>query len=188
MAVLNEVQNLVLPLPVTLATCRAREKDALTDNIIPLSWVGIVEYDPHMVNIVIGKAKYSAKIIEDRKQFGLCIAAVDMIEKVDMCGCTHGDKIDKFKMTGFTKIEAGKIDVSLVKECPICLECIVKDIISVKTHKIFIGEVLCTHADEKFIGDDGKPKLEQMNILCYVNGMYWSMGKKLQNLFYTKEN
>ncbi|MBC7334593.1 MAG: flavin reductase family protein [Actinobacteria bacterium] len=187
MTVLSKAKELVLPLPVALVTCRAKEKDTSTDNIVPLAWVGIVEYSPPMVDIVIGKGKYSERVISNRKEFGLCIATVDMMEKVDRCGLVHGDKVDKFKMTGFTKLEATKIDVSLIKECPISLECIVKDTIPVETHKIFIAEVVCTHVDERFIGESGEIKAEEMNILCYGNGSYWMLGKKLEKLFYTKE-
>ncbi len=77
MALTKKIQNLILPLPVTLATHRAKKGDESTDNIIALSWVGIVEYHPHMVNIVIGKGKYSARTIAERKEFGLCIAPVN---------------------------------------------------------------------------------------------------------------
>jgi flavin reductase (DIM6/NTAB) family NADH-FMN oxidoreductase RutF len=52
MALTKKIQNLILPLPVTLATHRAKKGDESTDNIIALSWVGIVEHHPHMVNIV----------------------------------------------------------------------------------------------------------------------------------------
>ena len=90
-------------------------------------------------------------------------------------------------MTGFTKLPAKKISVSLIKECPICLECKVTQTLTLNTHEIFIAEVLCTHVDEKFL-DNNEPLIEKMNILCYVDGKYWSMGKKLENLYYSKKS
>ncbi|MCL4384950.1 MAG: flavin reductase family protein [Actinobacteria bacterium] len=186
MKLLQKVQNLVLPLPVTLATCRANKNDLSTDNIIPLSWVGIVDYKPNMLYVSIGKGKYSAKIIKQNKEFGLCIASVDIMEQIDKCGYSHGDKVDKFKMTGFIKFPAEKINVSLIKECPICLECKVTETMELNTHEIFIAEVLSTHVDEKFLGDDEEPLISKMNILCYVNDQYWTMGKKLKDLYYSK--
>jgi len=188
MPALKKISNLVLPLPVTLTTCRAEKEDSSTDNIIPLSWVGIVEYRPHMVNINIGKEKYSANIIRERKEFGLCIATVDIMEQVDMCGYTHGNKVDKFEMAKLTKFAAGKIDVSLIKECPICLECVVKSSIVMTTHEVFFAEVINTHVDERFLDGSGEPDIEKMNILGYANGMYFSLGKKLQSLYYSKNN
>jgi len=186
MVALKKIQNLLLPLPVTLATCRAKLKDEGTDNMIPLSWVGIVEYRPHMVNIVIGKGKYSAVIIEERKEFGLCIATTAMMEQVDRCGYSHGDKVDKFKMTGLTKMPAEKIDVSIISECPICLECAVTDIVNLKTHSMFIAEVLMTHVNGKYLLKDEEPDLAKMDILCYANDQYWTFGRRLENLYYSK--
>ncbi|OQA20728.1 MAG: Flavoredoxin [Actinobacteria bacterium ADurb.Bin346] len=186
MTVLKKIRNLVLPLPVMLATCRAEKNDPGTDNIIPLAWVGIVEYEPPMVNVMIGSGKYSAVTIENRKEFGLCMATAGMMEKVDFCGYSHGDKVDKFKVTGFSKIQAEKIDAPLIKECPISLECAVRDILKPKNHMMFIAEVLATHIDSKFLKDGEEPDLENMDILCYANDQYWSMGRKLNNLFYSK--
>jgi len=186
LATLKKIKNLMLPLPVSLVTCRGKKGDESTDNIIPLSWVGIVDHRPHMVNIVIGKGKHSAGIIEKTMEFGICIATVDMMEKVDICGYTHGDKVDKFKMTGFTKVAAEKIDVSLIKECPICMECMVEKVIALETHEMIIGKVLTTHINDKYLLEGEEPDINKMNILCYVNDQYWSLGKKLENLYYSK--
>jgi flavin reductase (DIM6/NTAB) family NADH-FMN oxidoreductase RutF len=183
---LKKIQNLMLPLPVSLVTCRGKKGDVSTDNIIPLSWVGIVEYRPHLVSIVIGKDKHSARIIEKTGEFGICIATVGLMEKVDMCGYTHGDKVDKFKLTGFTKVAAEKIDVSLIKECPICMECKIEKVINLEMHEMFIGKVLATHINDKYLLAGEEPDIKKMDILCYVNDQYWSLGKRLENLYYSK--
>jgi flavin reductase (DIM6/NTAB) family NADH-FMN oxidoreductase RutF len=188
MVLLKKIQNLILPLPVTLATHRAKKGDESTDNIIALSWVGIVENHPRMVNIVIGKGKYSAGTIAERKEFGLCVASVDLMEQVDRCGYLHGSKVDKFKMAGLTKMPAEKIDVSLIAQCPICLECAVTDIISMNTHDMFIAEVVATHVAPIFLNEKEEPDLTKMNILCYANDQYWAMGEKLQDLYYSKKD
>jgi flavin reductase (DIM6/NTAB) family NADH-FMN oxidoreductase RutF len=188
MTLLKKIKNLILPLPVTLVTHRAKKGDESTDNIIALSWVGIVESHPHMVNIVIGKGKYSAGIIAERKEFGLCVAPVELMEQVDKCGYTHGTKVDKFKMAGFTKMPAVKIDVSLITQCPICLECSVTDIIQMKTHDMFIAEVVATHIAPIFLNEKEEPDLSKMHILCFANNRYWAMGEKLQDLHYSKKD
>jgi flavin reductase (DIM6/NTAB) family NADH-FMN oxidoreductase RutF len=186
MAALKKIQNLMLPLPVTLTTCRAKKGDEKTDNIISLSWVGIVEYRPHMVNLVVGKGKYSSDIIKRTGEFGICIATTAIMEQVDVCGSTHGDKIDKFKLTNLTKFPAGKIDVSLIKECPICMEASVEKVIQMESHEMFIGKILMTHVDSKMIIDGEELDIQKMNILCYANDQYFALGKKLEDLYYTK--
>jgi len=188
MVTLKKIKSHLFPLPVTLTTCRAKRDDKSTDNIIPLSWVGIVDFKPHLINIVIGTGKYSCRVIEQTGEFGICVATINIIKQVDICGYTHGDKIDKFKLTNLKKTEAIKINVSLVKECPICMECIVEQKVSFKNHKMFISRVLQTHIDDDFIISNGEPNIQKMNILCYANDQYWSLGEQIENLFFSKNN
>lgn len=188
MSILKKTQSLTYPLPVALIVCRKNKQDRSTDNIIPISWAGILENKPDpLVYVSIGNRKYSANIIQETGEFGICIATVDMIKKVDICGHTHGDKVDKFQLVDLTKVDAKNINVSLIKECPILMECVVNNIIEVKFHKIFIGKILETHIDDKYLLDDGEPDIEKMNILCNINDQYWTVGKKLENLFFTKK-
>jgi flavin reductase (DIM6/NTAB) family NADH-FMN oxidoreductase RutF len=186
MSVLPDIRNLVFPLPVALVTCRARRDGAAADNIIPLSWVGILDHQPHTVSISIGKQKYSARVIGESKEFGLCVASVELMASVDRCGYAHGDRTDKFAMTGLTKAAAVKIDAPLIAECPVCLECRVTQAVELGTHRMFVAEVLCTHVAEEFIDTDGSPDLQRMNVLCYADDKYWALGKKLQTLYYTR--
>jgi flavin reductase (DIM6/NTAB) family NADH-FMN oxidoreductase RutF len=188
MPMLKKIQNLTYPIPVALIVCRKQKGDESTDNIIPLSWVGILEYRPdHIVYISIGNGKYSAKVIESTGEFGICIATVDMMEKVDICGYTHGDKVDKFKLVNFTKVAAEKINVSLIKECPISMECIVDKIVQVELHRMFIGKIIATHVNEKYLLKNEELDFAKMNILCNINDQYWTIGKKLEDQLYTKK-
>jgi len=186
MAVLPQVRNLLFPLPVTLVTCRARKGDPAADNIIPLSWVGILDHAPHTVSISIGKQKHSARVIGERGEFGLCVASVELMKQVDRCGHTHGDRTDKFAMTGLTKVAPVKIDAPLIAECPVGLECRVTQTIDLATHRVFVAEVLCTHVADTALGPDGSPDLERMHALCYADGTYWALGKPLKPLYYTR--
>ncbi len=186
MTILKRVKNFLAPLPVVLVTARLRDKDSIADNIIPISWTGIVESAPHMININISRGKYSWEIIKKTKQFGVAIPGAGHIREVDICGTTHGDKVDKFSLTGFEKVEASIIDVPLIKQCPINMECTLEDIISFKSHDMFIGKIEATHLDDSFADENGEPDFKKINILCYANGDYWDLGTKLEKLFFTK--
>jgi len=186
MAVLKRVKNFLAPLPVVLVTTRLRGKDSVSDNIIPISWAGIVESAPHMININISRGKYSWEIIKKTKQFVVAIPGVRHIREVDICGTTHGDKVDKFSLTGFEKMDAGTVDAPLIKQCPINMECTLEEIISFKSHDMFIGKIEATHLDDSFADEQGEPDFKKIDILCYANGDYWDLGTKLEKLFFTK--
>ena len=133
MKVLKNVKNFLAPLPVVLVTLRSREGSEIADNIIPISWTGIIEHAPHMLNINISRGKYSAKVIKKAGQFGVCIPGSKYMKEIDICGTTHGDKTDKFQLTGFEKFEAAEIDVPLIKQCPVNMECVLEDTKSFKS-------------------------------------------------------
>jgi flavin reductase (DIM6/NTAB) family NADH-FMN oxidoreductase RutF len=186
MTVLKKIKNFLAPLPVVLVTLRSRENDSVSDNIIPISWTGIVEYAPHMININISREKYSAKVIRKSKEFAVCIPGAEYIEQIDICGTTHGDKVDKFELTGFEKYEATEIDVPLIKQCHVNMECTLEDVISFKSHDMFVGKIVATHIDEAYVSGDSEPDYKKLDLLCYVNGYYWSMGELKEKLYFTK--
>jgi len=187
MVTLKSVKNFLSPLPVILVTTRILEDSKAKDNIIPLSWVGTVDYNPHLININISKGKYSGNIIKKTRQFGVCIPTSKYLEQVDICGCTHGDKVDKFKLTNFSKFDAEEINVPLIKECPINMECKLEDIIPFETHEMFIGKIVKTHIEDGYILEDSKPDFKKIDMLCYINNEYWTLGRRVENLFFTKK-
>ena len=70
MVALKKVMNYIAPLPVILVTTRLEKDGKNYDNIIPISWAGIIEHSPHMININISKGKYSGTVIKKTKEFG----------------------------------------------------------------------------------------------------------------------
>jgi len=186
MKVLKNVKNFLAPLPVVLVTLRSGKGQEISDSIIPISWAGIVEHAPHMLNINISRGKYSAKVIRETGQFGVCIPGAQYMKQVDICGTVHGDKTDKFQLTGFEKYEAREIDAPLIRQCPINMECVLEDTISFKSHDMFVGKIVATHIDEKYMDENGEPDYGKIDILCYANGCYWTMGEMKERLYYTK--
>ncbi|MBA7491689.1 hypothetical protein ES702_02237 [subsurface metagenome] len=187
MVALEKIKNFLAPLPVILVTTRLRKSDRNIDNIIPLSWVGTIDFNPHLININISKGKYSGNVIRETKQFGVCIPTSKHLKQVDICGCTHGDKVDKFKLVNFSKLESEEINVPLIKECPIRMECKLEKIIPFGTHEMFVGKIVKTHIGDKYILECNEPDFGKIDILCYVNDEYWTLDKKLENLFFTKK-
>lgn len=188
MITLSKAKNYLIPLPVVLVTTRLNEGDKARDNIIPLSWVGTVDYKPHLININISIGKYSGRVIKKSRQFGLCIPTADYLKQVDICGTTHGNKVDKFKLTGFTKFEAQDINVPLISECPLNMECILEDVITFSSHEMFIGKILKTHVADKYMLEDNQPDFGKINPLCYVDGQYWTLKEKVGDLFFTAKS
>lgn len=132
---LNEL--LLYPCPVVLVTTRYNG----IDNVITISWIGIASSHPEYVTIAIKPERYSHLLLSGSMVFGINIPNVNLIDIVDYCGNTSGRNQDKFSACKITKFPAETIDVPLIQECPINIECRVEHIIPLGSHNLFIARV-----------------------------------------------
>ena len=171
-----EPNNAVYLLPAVLVSCCSKSG---TDNIITIAWTTNICRKPSCVGIVINGEKYSTKLIRYSKEFVLNIPGAEYLKGVDICGQTHGDKVDKFKLANFTKDEAVLVKPKLIKECPINMECRVKDVVMIEDSNLFIGEVLKVHMDEDLFDGSGKINYLKLNPIIYGDKSYWSIRDKI---------
>lgn len=157
------------PNPVVLVSC----SDGIKDNIITIAWAGTVCSDPPMISISIRPARLSHQIIKDSSEFAINIPTSSQIRICDFCGVNSGKDIDKFSALGLTKKKPSVIKSPLIKECPINIECRVKDIITLGSHDLFIGEVVCVNADEELVYEDGDIDYDKLDILSHCMGNYF---------------
>jgi flavin reductase (DIM6/NTAB) family NADH-FMN oxidoreductase RutF len=86
---------------------------------------------------------------------------------------------NKIEAVGFTKEPASKIKASMIRECPVNLECIVRRIILLGSHRLYIGEILETHIDEKILYSSENINYLMARPFVYNTSKYWSMGKQI---------
>lgn len=163
------ISEKMYPNPAVMISC----SDGVSDNIITLAWVGTVCSNPPLISISIRPSRYSHKLISDSREFVINIPDEKMVEACDFCGTRSGKRIDKFKALGLTKEKAFVINTPLIRECPINIECRVKDIVHLGTHDMFIGEVVSVDADEELIGADGEIDPDKASAISYLMEDYY---------------
>ena len=67
----------------------------------------------------------------------------------------------------------------MIKECPVNIECTLKDVIKLGSHDMFIGQVVAVHADKEVLGIDGNIDYAKTLPFVYNQGEYWDLGKKI---------
>lgn len=175
MKVSRKPHTTFFPVPPVLVSCSHQGRD----NLITIAWAGIVNSDPPMVSISVRPERYSYNLIKESGEFVVNLASIRNAKEVDFCGVTSGRDIDKFEQTGFTK-EAGKIvQTPLVAECPVNLECKLRNIIPLGSHDMFIGEIVNINVDEEVIDKHNLVDIDLMSPLAYATPHYWTLGKKL---------
>lgn len=165
--------------PVPVALVSSIDKTTKKANIITIAWCGIICSNPPLISVSIRPSRFSHKLISETKDFVINIPKSDMVTKVDLCGVRSGKDTDKFKACSFTAAPASKVASPMIKECPVNIECGLKDIVKLGAHDMFIGEVLAVHADESVIGENGDIDYGKAKPFVFNQGEYWDLGKKI---------
>lgn len=169
------------PIPAVMVSSGDMEKS----NIITVAWTGIISSDPAMVYISVRPTRYSYNIIKNSKEFVINLTTKDLAYATDWCGVKTGEKVDKFEEMKLTKQKANIVKCPLIKESPVSVECKVKDIVDMGSHHMFIAEVLCIDADEKYIDEKGAFDISKCNLIAYANGGYYELGEKIGKFGYS---
>ena len=163
------------PLPAVMVSCGTMENS----NIITVAWTGIINTDPAMVYISVRPSRYSYNLIKENGEFVINLTNKDLAYATDWCGVKTGAKVDKFKEMHLNKEEGKFVKCPMIKECPVSVECKVKEVRKLGSHHMFVGEVLAINADEKYIDENGAFDISKCDLIAYSNGNYYSLGKKI---------
>jgi len=160
------------PVPVVLITSRNKSGK---DNVFTVGWTGTICTKPPMLSISIRPERLSYEYICETMEFIVNMPSSEMVKAVDYCGVKPGRKFDKIKDMGFTMKEGTNVNVAYIDECPVTIECKVKDIIKLGTHDMFIAEVVGSHINSNLIDEKGKIHFEKGDLISYCHGEYFKL-------------
>ena len=168
--------TLLNPVPAVMVTC---VDGAGKPNIITLAWAGTINSEPPMLSISVRKERYSHGLIMDKGMFVVNLATEKLSFATDFCGVKSGRDTDKFAATGLTPEKASFVDVPMIKESPVSLECIVRNRLELGSHDMFIAEIVAVDVEESLLDEKGKLHIDKAGLICYSHGYYWTLGKSL---------
>lgn len=173
--------NMLYPIPAVMVSCGTMEQP----NIITIAWAGTVCSNPAMVSISIRRERYSYDLIKNSKEFAINLVTKELVKQADYCGVKSGREVDKFKEMKLTPIRGNKIAAPSIGESPVNMECIVKDIIQLGSHDMFLAEVAGVTVDKKFMEQTGKFRLNDSGLVVYSHGEYYGLGELLGKFGYS---
>ena len=124
--------NMLYPLPVVMVSAADKEG---RDDIITVAWAGTVCTNPPMVSISIRPERYSYHMIRETGEFVINLTTEELAFATDYCGVKSGRDVDKFKETGLTREKAEKVKAPMIAEAPVSIECKVKEIRELGSHR-----------------------------------------------------
>lgn len=163
------------PVPVVLVTTQNKEGKT---NVFTVAWAGTINTKPPMLSISVRPERLSYEYIKETMEFVVNLPSADMTKKVDYCGVRSGKQVDKIKEMDFTLEQCENINVSYIKECPVSIECKVKQIIPLGTHDLLLADVVGSYVNEDLMDEKGKIHFEKANLISYCHGEYYPMPDK----------
>lgn len=169
--------TMIYPLPAALVSCGSTPEEY---NVLTVAWTGTICSEPAMCYISVRPERHSYPILKKNMEFVINLTTRDMAFATDWCGVRSGKDYHKFEEMKLTPGKAKMVSAPIIEESPLCIECRVKEIVSLGSHDMFIAEVLNVKADEKYLdAETGKFDLVASGLMAYVHGGYYELGKKI---------
>lgn len=167
-------KTFLYPMPATLVGAIVDGKP----NIITIANCGCVDQNPPMLAVGINQAHYTNKGIIEQKAFSVNIPSANMVTVTDYCGLASGRNIDKSEI--FDIFYGQLKNAPMISECPVCMECKLFQHFELPHHDVFIGEIVATYSEKKFL-KDGLPDIRKIDPIVYSHRdrNYWRFGEHL---------
>lgn len=168
--------TMLYPVPSVMVSCRNTKNE---NNIITIAWTGIICSDPAMLYISVRPERHSYEMIKETGEFVVNIPNSKLAFATDFCGVKSGKSVNKFEHLKLTPAKSNLVAAPYIDECPVNLECKVKDIIKLGTHDMFIAEIMCVNVDDSLLDSKGKLHLNKADLICYNHGEYRTLADSL---------
>jgi len=127
----------------------------------------------------------SHKTVKNIKRTGYCTVALgtrDYVAECDYLGMVSANNVkDKFEKSGLHAVKSENVDAPVIEEYPICMEC---RLVGFEDDGTLV-EVVNVLADEKYLDENGKLKLDEIGIISYdpYGHGYYEVGRKVGQAF-----
>jgi len=169
--------NVLSPAPPVLVSCGGTQE--WKPNLITIAWAGNVCSDPPMLSISVRPERYSFEIIRTTREFVVNVPSLKQARAVDWCGVVSGRSEDKFAGAGLTPAPALKVHPPIVLECPLNIECRVKESLELGSHTMFVAEVVAVQVSSDLVDGKGRLRLEKCGLLAFAHGEYFVLGRRI---------
>lgn len=180
--IMQEPGTVLFPVPAVLVSCG----EGSSANVITLAWVGTLCSEPPLIGIGVRPSRHSHGLIKKYGEFVVNIPRADQVRWVDHCGTVSGRDEDKWATCGFSRTPASELQVPLIAECPVNIECELRETISLGTHSLFIGEVVAVHVEGDILDDNGRLDAVRAEPFAYLNGAYHRIGDLIGTFGFSK--
>ena len=153
-------------------------------NAMNAAWAG--QWDNQQIMISMG-IHQTTKNLNINGEFTVAFATVDTKAAADYVGIvSQKDVPNKVMNTGWTFVDSKNVNAPIFIDFPMTMECRIKEKLKeTETGYYMIAEIVNIICDEKYLGNNGKPDVEKMNLITFnpIALEYIRMGEKVGKAF-----
>lgn len=147
-------------------------------NFMAVAWGSICNDSPRMLAVAIRRSRHTLKGIRQNGTFSANVPSLDMVNETDYCGIISGADTDKNAACGFDVFYGRLGNAPLIAQCPVNIECEVRNTLELGSHDLVVGEIAETHVSAECLSD-GKPDIAKIKPFIYSShpfSSYFELG------------
>ena len=170
----------VAPRPICFAS--TIDKDG-RPNLSPFSFFNVFGSNPPTLifspsrRVRDNTVKHTLENVRATKEVVINVVSYDMVQQASLASCEYPAGVNEFEKAGFTALPSEKVSPSRVKESPVQIECIVKQIIetgqSGGAGNLVICEPVMLHVNENILDGRGKIDPHKIDLVARMGGDYY---------------
>ncbi|WP_212001303.1 flavin reductase family protein [Chitinophaga sp. HK235] len=174
------LQGAVAPRPI----CFASTVDADGHpNLSPFSFFNVFGTNPPTLifspsrRVRDNTTKHTLENIYITREVVINVVTYDMVQQASLASCEYPEGVDEFVKAGFTPEPSERVKPLRVKESPVQMECVVKQIIETGTQggagNLIICEPVLIHINERVLDAKGKIDPHKIDLVARMGGDYY---------------
>ncbi|HEY8403727.1 MAG TPA: flavin reductase family protein [Flavobacteriales bacterium] len=182
----------IAPRPIAFASTVNEEG---VDNLAPFSFFNIFSSNPPIAIFSPARrgrdntTKHTYENIKKHRECVINIVNYELAQQMSLASTEYADGVSEFVKAGLTPIDSVLVKPKRVKESPVQMECIVKDVIELGTGggagNLIICEIVMVHIQKSILDTDGKIAPEKIDLVARMGGSWYTRAS--QGLFQIKQ-
>lgn len=185
----NYLQYAIAPRPICFATTI---DTAGNINLSPFSFFNMFSTNPPLCvfsparRVRDNTTKHTLENILEVKECVINIVNYPMVQQMSLASTEYAKGVNEFEKAGFTMLPSQLVKPPRVKEAPVQMECVVKEVISLGEKpgagNLILAEIKLIHINEEILDSEGRIDQAKIDLVARLGGD-WYCRVTSENLF-----
>lgn len=174
------LQGAIAPRPICFASTVDAEGKP---NLSPFSFFNLFGTNPPTLifspsrRVRDNTTKHTLENVRATREVVINVVTYGMVQQTSLASCEYPEGVDEFVKAGFTPLPSEKVKPLRVKESPVQLECVVKQIIETGNQggagNLVICEPVLIHINDEIFDAKGKIDPHKIDLVARMGGDYY---------------